>query len=135
MTEWSKVPPRPDPNLSPTRLLKDEVEVRSAILTNAIHSVSRPTAHTPPHEMTSPRLNLTAAPGSFPFLTKSISLPAGHKVILGSIDGPVGASPRIPSPSNGWFPPRQDGANGISPLPLGSCHAEVWSEGGKVSAF
>ncbi|PPR03649.1 hypothetical protein CVT24_007763 [Panaeolus cyanescens] len=83
-------------------------------------------------------LTLSPAAGSFPFPTKVLSLPSGTKVVLGSTEISPNAprqSLRVATTSNGWFPPTQTEDNSISlvsPLPLSSAHAEIWSEGGRI---
>ncbi|KAG9227212.1 hypothetical protein CCMSSC00406_0004249 [Pleurotus cornucopiae] len=85
----------------------------------------------------SPMLNLAAATGSFPFPTKFIALPPDAKVTLG-LEQPAATSSRKAENMNGWFPHKQpsaSGSNPIAPLPLSTAHAEVWSQGGKVSEY
>lgn len=88
---------------------------------------------------TTPVVTLSSASGSFPFLTKRISLTSGSKTVLGSTEGisvGIQQTARTPTTSNGWFPARATGditTPKISPLPLSSSHAEIWCEGGRVS--
>ncbi|KAF8954894.1 hypothetical protein BDZ97DRAFT_1862375 [Flammula alnicola] len=88
--------------------------------------------------MSTPTLTLSPASGTFPFQTKSLSLPSGTKIILGSTEASSAGSQqpaRVPSATNGWFPPKQTedaSIPSVSPLPLSSSHAEVWCDGGKV---
>jgi len=85
--------------------------------------------------MASPSVTLTPVAGAFPFPTKTICLPSGTKIILGSTEVTSGLA-RVPTSQNGWFPPKQTEDSAIasvSPLPLSGSHAEVWYDGGKVS--
>ncbi|KAF8157060.1 hypothetical protein B0H34DRAFT_657551 [Crassisporium funariophilum] len=83
-----------------------------------------------------PVMTLTPIVGTFPFTTKQIALPPGTKVILGSTEvTATRQSVRIPTATNGWFPPESTEDTSIpsvTPLPLSPSHAQVWSDGGKV---
>ncbi|KDR72657.1 hypothetical protein GALMADRAFT_142954 [Galerina marginata CBS 339.88] len=84
--------------------------------------------------MSTPTMTLSPASGTFPFQEKTIPMPSGTKVILGSTEVSTGLPARVPSASNGWFPPKQTEDSAIasvSPLPLSSSHAEIWCDGGK----
>lgn len=83
-----------------------------------------------------PMLSLSATSDSFPFQSKCIQLIGSTKVVLGSeAINSQAENRRIASATNGWFPPRSSlsGKTPVSPLPLSSCHAEVWTSGGHVS--
>lgn len=83
-------------------------------------------------------LILTPATGSFPFQSKTLTVPSGTKIMLGSTEGTVNgarSSVRVPSMTNGWFAPRQTedySMPAVSPLPLSSSHAELWADGNKA---
>lgn len=83
------------------------------------------------------KLGLSPASGSFPFSSKTIFLDAATKLVLGS-ELQAADSSRKASNTNGWFAPvvsTDQAREPISPLSLSSSHAEVWSEGGKVSSL
>ena len=87
--------------------------------------------------MSAPTITLSPAAGSFPFQVKTIPLPSGTKVILGSTEVTTGHA-RHSTTSNGWFPPKQTEDSAIpsvSPLPLSPSHAEIWCDGGKVGLW
>jgi len=87
--------------------------------------------------MSTPSVTFSPASGTFPFQVKTISLPSGIKIILGSTETISGSRQpaRVPSSSNGWFPQKETEDTtipSVSPLPLSSSHAEIWCDNGKV---
>ncbi|PPQ72687.1 hypothetical protein CVT25_012288 [Psilocybe cyanescens] len=83
--------------------------------------------------MSTPTIDLSPAPGTFPFSAKTIPI-SSAKVTLGSIEvTESGKAAHVPSTSNGWFPAKMtDSVSSVSPLPLSSSHAQIWCDGGKV---
>ncbi|TFK33969.1 hypothetical protein BDQ12DRAFT_690373 [Crucibulum laeve] len=83
-----------------------------------------------------PTVNLSPTGGSFPFLSKQLSLTPSSRILLGSeVSDNASERGRRASVSNGWFAPKStedDAIALVSPLPLSTAHAELWISGGKV---